>query len=548
MTDISLSYGPEFAKELEARSGSSFMYGYDSIDHIGNTFGGKYPVGPGFNSSSDPKLRRYIRLVERQFKQIKQTEHFVDPVTGDTRAIPENWDRARIVHVKETLGLEIFKLPKECIYWRVSADNLLLFNEASPLKHFTIVPYFPYFFEGNTSGLVEHLLDPQDMLNKTLSSELHILNSVANSGWQLEQGQLSNMDEEDLKQDGASTGLVIVRKPGSPPLEKIQPNQVPTGFDRIGYKALEYLKELSGVSDSKRGFDRADVAAKAILAKQKAGSINLTWPLFNLIQTRRLVAQRVLDIIQTYYTEERVFRITNPRDPAQAVQEITVNQFDEASGRIVNDLTIGEYSVTVIDVPSRATYQDSQFLEAVQMREMGIAIPDEVVIKHSHLQDKAEIMQSLKAPPSPEEQAISESQVALAKLEVADKEASILKTKADAALVLAKSKVEARNAAGVDNTGAADELKAAQEMAIKREASQQELALRRAEVEENLRLAREKQAAELQLKRNSEIVKNEIMKESQEAKNELVRQTAEQKAKERPAGQRGSGNNKKTSK
>jgi hypothetical protein len=531
--DVSLTYGAHFAEELKGR-GSVYQYGYDSIDIRESTFGGSYSLGHNYTPNADVNIRRYIRVIERQYKEVRQVEHFVDPETGDMRAIPYNWERSKIAYVKEQFGLQIFKMPKECIKWRVSADNLLLHDEESPLKHFTPVPYFPYYFEGESSGLVEHLLDPQDVLNKSLSSEVHILSSVANSGWQMEENQLVNMTEEDLKVAGAETGLVLVRRAGSQPLEKIQPNQVPTGFERIGYKAVEFVKELSGVSDSKRGFDRADVAAKAILAKQKASSINLTMPLNNMVFTRRLVARNSLDIVQAFYSEERVFRITNMRDPNMKSEEVVVNQYDEATDRIVNDLTIGEYIVTVTDVPSQATFMDSQFQEALQLREIGLPIPDHVLIKHSHLQDKNAIIEEMQGPPSPEEQALKQLEQQLMQLEVQEKEADILKAKADAALVLARSRSE--SAKGGGNADAA--LKQAEELAMQRERMAEELKMQRERMEAEIALKREESRQKRAIDIATAETKVETMKKTQETKDELARKTAGAKARSegRPAG------------
>lgn len=530
--DIARNYGNEAAEVLKHRSASVYQYGYDSVDIKEATFSGAYAQGPSYAPSADQNLRRYIRVIERQFKELRQVEHFVDPETGDMRAIPYNWDRNRIAYVKAQFGLEIIKMPKECIRWHTSADNVLLFNEESPMKHFTPVPYFPYFFEGETSGLVEHLIDPQDMLNKTVSSEVHILNSVANSGWQIEDGSLVNMTEEELKTAGAETGLVLVRKPGSAPAEKIQPNQVPQGFERIGFKAVEFVKELSGVSDSKRGFDRADVAAKAILAKQRAGSINLTLPLNNLVHTRRLVARNTVDLVQTYYTEERVFRITNQRDPQMQVEEVAVNKFDEATGMVVNDLTLGEYGVVITDVPSRETFMDSQFQEAIQMREMGINIPDSTVIKHSHLTDKNEILEQMAAPPPPEEQELRKLELELARVEVQLKSADVLAKKANAALTLARSKSEGK--------GEPDPaVQQAQELALQREKMQAELQMQREKLAAEIQLKREESRANRAMKMAETEAKVKTMEQSQETKDELARKTADAKAREgRAAGKR----------
>ena len=217
----------------------------------------------------------------------------------------------------------------------------------------------------------------QELLNKSISQELHVINTTANSGWQMEAGQLINMDEEDLEARGAETGLVLVRKQGTLPLEKIQPNQVPTGIDRLSYKADEFMKELFGISDSQRGFDRADVAAKAIKYKQQAGHVNLVKAFQNLTYTRRLLAERVLDLVQQFYTGERMFHIFGNSETGRQSQQLEVNQVDEATGRIINDLTLGEYTVVVVNVPSRDTFEDKVFDEAVRLRtEVGIPIPD----------------------------------------------------------------------------------------------------------------------------------------------------------------------------
>ena len=58
-------------------------------------------------------------------------------------------------------------------------DNVVLHDDWSPYKHFTVVPYFPVFVHGHTLGMVENLLDPQEILNKVSSQELHIVNTTA---------------------------------------------------------------------------------------------------------------------------------------------------------------------------------------------------------------------------------------------------------------------------------------------------------------------------------------------------------------------------------
>ena len=281
--DIKMLYNDADAEDLKLKSRTDFNYGIDSIASLHNSFGGLQQYAPAATTGvADRDVRRYLRVVERQYRVIRRVDHFVDLATGDTRRVPEDWKHERIAEITQKYGLGVIKKKVKDIKWEVMCDNYLLHDKFSPFQHFTPVPFFPVFHKGKTIGLVENLISPQEYLNKTTSQELHVVNTTANSGWQMEEDQLVNMDPDELETRGAETGLVVVRKKGSAPLEKIQPNQVPTGLDRISYKADEHIKEISGVSDSQRGMDRADVAAKAIQAKQAAGGVNQAKVMFNL--------------------------------------------------------------------------------------------------------------------------------------------------------------------------------------------------------------------------------------------------------------------------
>ena len=464
--DIRVNFNEADGAALEATDPRSFRFGIDSTDSLMNTFGGAVRIGtnrtsflhPSFHPQSkaafDSKVRRIHRVIERQYKEMDKVDHFVDRETGDMRPIPDNWDEDRIREAVQAQDYLILPKRIERIRFMTTSDDRVLFDDWGPLKHFTFVPYFPIFHEGRAIGLVENLLSPQDLLNKTLSQELHVVNTTANSGWQAEEDQLVNMDVEELEQRGAETGLVLVRRRGTLPLEKINPNQVPTGLDRISFKADEFVKELSGASDSKRGFDRADVSGKAIRAKQFAGSVNFAKALFNMVRTRRLVARNVVSIVQEHYTEERMFRVAPERLGGES-EEIRVNVLTP-QGEIVNNLTLGEYDAAVTDVPLTDTFEESQFDEAIRMREQGIQIPDDVVIETSKLARKHEIAQRVReanegGETSAAEQRLVELETELKEAEVATKQATAKKQEAEAAKAIADAQAtiqEATNGAG----------------------------------------------------------------------------------------------------
>ena len=438
--DVAVLFSEDDAEYLKIKDGSSFPYGYDSIERVRDRFGGVLPLAGYYGIHEPHGLRRNIRLLDRQYRKLDKQLHFVDVKTGDMRPVPHSWDRDRIALVLEKAGgiLSTTKKLVKRIRWTVTADNVVLHDDWSPYKHFTVVPYFPYFRYGRTIGLVENLLGPQELLNKVSSQELHVVNTTANSGWKLKAGALKNMSIEELEQKGASTGLVI-ELDDIQNAEKIQPNQTPQGLDRISYKAEEHIKTISNISDSMQGFDREDVAAKAIQAKQSRGSINMTKVMDNLERTDYLLARNILDIVQEYYTEPRVMNITHD-DLLMQSETVEVNTYNEATGQIENDLTLGEYDIIITSTPYRATLEDSQFEQAMAMREAGVAVPDDVLIENSRLQRKAEILKKMQGDQnSPEAQAQRQLQARAQEAEVVKLESEAMQKQADAQLKQAKT-------------------------------------------------------------------------------------------------------------
>ena len=504
---ISMKYGKDKGKIFETRTASQYSLGYDSLDYISNTFSTSHSsafgvVGSseslsGSNSStgsvagdSEERQRKFVRIIERQYKTMQRKPHFVDRQNGDIRVIPENWDDSRIGYAVEQYGLAVVEKNAEVYRWTVSADDILLFDSDMPDAGFTIIPYFPFFYEGKTIGMVENLISPQELLNKAESQELHIINTTANSGWKIRSGSLRNMDVDDLETKGAETGLVLELDDVNN-AEKILPNQVPTGLDRVSYKAAENLKEISGISDSQRGFDRADVAAKAIRAKQQAGSINLAAPIKNLLQTRHLLASRVLHLMQTYYTEHRVAHIAG-NTLSHEYSTVEVNAPSD-NGGVVNDLTIGEYSVVVTDVPKQDTLDDQQFFEAVELRNLGVAIPDHVLVSASHLRNKDEIVSEMTgADESEEQQHQQQLEQQLAELEVQAKQLELEKIKAE--VINTKAQAAASLSGAQDASGAPEDNSEAIKLANEQEQFNRELALKKEDLAANILLKKQELA------------------------------------------------------
>lgn len=409
--EIGVLYGKDKADLLMSLARGGMTLGYDSVrldvkeSRYGDT---QYPI---YVTDDYQSVVRNVRVIERQSRVLTQVTQFVDLQTGDTREVPPAWPKDKVKAVAQQYGLGIRKTLARKIRWTVTADWVVLSDDWSRYDRFTIVPYFPAFRRGKSSGMVRQLVSPQEQLNKVESQTLHVVNTTANSGWMIEEGSLANMTAQELEERGAETGLVLEVRKGREAPVKIQPNSIPTGLDRVGTKAVNFVREISGVQSLMGVMPSSEVSGVALEATQGRALTLLQVAFDNLSVSRTLVAQAIVSLVQRFYNEPRILRVTDWRNPDQTELQMPVNQ-PTPTGEILNNLQLGEYEVIVGTAPARDGAMESQFAEVVQLRNAGVMIPDEYVIKYSHLAQKNEISQIVKTLQGRGDPSSEESQIA----------------------------------------------------------------------------------------------------------------------------------------
>lgn len=449
--EIGALYGTEYVNlvDLAAANGT---FGHDSLEWEAPNFSGSHYNSEIFFEADSANIKRVkrIRVIERQYRKLTRTAFLVDTNTGDMRRVPEGW-------TQEQLGAFLLRMQGEVdVMWKperrirrtITADRVLLHDGWSLFNTFSIIPFFPYFRRGRPFGLVRNLISPQEMLNKVTSQELHVVNTTANSGWMFRTGSLVNMDSDDLAKQGSKTGLVLEWQGETPP-EKIQPNQIPTGLSEIGAKAGVFFREISGVNEAMLGAGRSD-SSKALESRRQGGLVQQEVIFDNLDYTRKLRAKFMLDVVQAYYTETRLITVFEKNEDGDEIEtQIDINQpvrqidprTQDAVEMVKNDLTIGEYEVAITSVPRRDTYDEVLFEQLVQMREIGVQIPDHTIVENSQLPDRKEVAEQIKqiqglAAPTPEEvermQMLDDLQMRLLQAQVMETEAQAMERQAHA--------------------------------------------------------------------------------------------------------------------
>jgi hypothetical protein len=456
LDEVEETYGKKARTSLESVAGTRDHFGKESIRRTKNTFG-KTDEPDEMSYEQDEESESFlvkVRVIERQFYKNTTVYSLVDMATGQMRELPVDTKKDEAERFAAQLQVGLIKQVKPKVRWRITADQFVLHDDWSIYRSFTYIPFFAYFRRGKPFGMVRNLLSPQEQYNKLSSQELHIVNTTANSGYIVEKGTLHGMTADDLRDQGSKTGVVIEVNPGRMAgIDKIKPNSIPTGIDRITQKSQQNIKEISGISDALLGMETGEVSGVALESKERRGQVQIQVPIDNLSRTRHLVAGKLLELIKDFYTDERVVFYTNDMEPGQPSESTVINE-QQPDGSVTNSVTTGEYDIVIGSLPARDNFRDTQFAEALNLRNVGIEIPDYRVIQYSNLAHKDEVAAEVRnlsglGEQTPEQQ---EAQMREQEATLADLEASVKEKLARAEEMLSKSDLNVAKAEETTNS------------------------------------------------------------------------------------------------
>jgi hypothetical protein len=354
-----------------------------------------------WNNWFDP-YRKTVRMLDIQHYVRTWAWHFVDLRTGDMKRIPDSFGQDKVqrmlAHMKSVgQQVTVVNMQVRRLRWTQMVGHIMVADSWSPYETFTVVPFFPYFRRGATMGFVEPLLDPQREINVRRSARINIIGRSSNGGWQYPEGSLTPQEEQNLKMNGGKPGFTLKYKafdakgqPLAAP-QQISPAQAPVSIEQLEKEAEGDIKEIAGINDAALGLiDQGTASGRAIRARQQGAVIGLELSMLNWHRTMDLAGAKQLEIIQGHYTEERTVAVTG-RDGNQV--KMVINQ--QAAAAIANDVTLGRYSVVTDETTANEQFMAAQFAELMELRGLGLPIPDDHLIDASSIPRKEEVKMAL---------------------------------------------------------------------------------------------------------------------------------------------------------
>ena len=422
LEDIAMTYGGRIAAEITRRFSTSMSVAPDGTmgdfdghelapdryfglnDYLRNSDNQFQRISGAGTMVSDhvDRQRKILRVLDRQHKKLKRCRFMVDWQTGDKVVIPDWWTDERLTYVMQQMQAQGFQMSAtEGVMrqwrWTVTCLDTVLYDDWSPYAEPTFIGFFPYFERGTTPSFAADLLDPQDEVNKRRSGLIHAVMSASNPGWIYEEGVLDPEYEDALENEGSRPGIILKfrrPRPDSQPPRRIEPGMPPQGLRLLEKEAQDDMREISGVNDSAMGLVDKVQSGRAIEARQRQAIVTHEIAFDNMKQTRELRGRKLLQMVQRFYTQQRLIRIIgeNGQDQVSWINAVT------ATGSLLNDVTAGTYRISIDETPMSATFQAAQFDEMMMMVEKGLLPPDmaDLLIELSTIPRKEEIIQRLK--------------------------------------------------------------------------------------------------------------------------------------------------------
>lgn len=324
--------------------------------------------------------RKSIRICQMEHLVSEQRNVFIDLETGDRKLLPRDWDSARIEKIllhAESVGnpVMIQRRNVRVPYTTTTIGDMIVHDKESPYDKFSLTGYFPYFRRGITRGAVEDLIDPQREVNKRRSVEIEMLSKTANGGWLIHETSMRPEQERMVERYGSTPGVKLKWR-GTVKPEQITPQVSTANHERLEKNANDDIRQISGVNESALGdVPNSNASGKALEARQRQAVISIQLYMDNLKFSKLKLGEIDVAIFQRHYTEPRIFRILGEDGKFSTLEINKIETLEPVVPgasivrRMLNDITLGKYAVTVDETPLSASFQGAQYEEMMALLE-----------------------------------------------------------------------------------------------------------------------------------------------------------------------------------
>lgn len=328
--------------------------------------------------------RNLLTYDEFYYKDSRMQKMLIDTQTGESLEWRSQEKDRLELFLKMYPQVTVIEQEIPTVKVAIVVQGKVMYDGPNPLgiDTYPFVPVFAYYtpqlayYPWRIQGVVRGLRDAQYLYNRRKIIELDIFESQINSGWKYKENALVN--PKDVFMNGQGRGLALKEEAQMTDVEQIVPPNVPPSMIQLSEALGTEIQQISGVNEELLGSAVDDKAGILSMLRQGAGLTTLQSLFDQLDRSQKLLGKVIMDVIQANFTPGKVKRILE--------QEPAIQFYNKA---------FGKYDAAVEEGLNTSTQRQMQFLQLLQLKEVGIPVPDDVLIDACTVQDKKKLVESI---------------------------------------------------------------------------------------------------------------------------------------------------------
>jgi len=353
------------------------------------------PTGTGrdgrFNFAAESYGKAQQNLIaydEYYYRDFRDQETLVDKQTGEIFDVPNGSDIDVERFLFENPSVKLIKKKIPTVRLAISIQGKIFYDGPQPIAGLDDYPFVPVigyynpmlpYMYNRLQGISRSLRSAQFLLNRRIMLNSDYMESVVTTGYIFRESAL--VDVKHIFQTGAGR-MIPIKDEAGPLSESIMPMpapQIPPSFFQMqdAYGQEFYLD--SGITQETMGRDSDAKSGIVEIHRQNAGLTNLQ-PIFDRLDAaQNRLGNLIMKIVQGNYTIGKVKKILEGQEPAP----------------LFYSKAFGKYHCAVEAGFNTETQRQMQFAQFLQLRELGVNIPDDQMINAATIQNKQDLIKSM---------------------------------------------------------------------------------------------------------------------------------------------------------
>ena len=320
---------------------------------------------------------------EFYYKDYRNQQMLVDSETGETMEWSGEEDTLKeYLRIYPQVTVADQEVPT--VKMAIVVDGKVYYDGKNTLgtDRYPFVPVFGYYnpqmsdYSMRIQGIVRGLRDSQYLYNRRKVIELDIAESKATTGWIAKED--APVDARDLFKVGQGQTILLKQTAQMTDIQPIPSQDIPQSFFQLSQILGQEIQEISGVNEELLGSATDDKAGILSMLRQGAGLTTLQNLFDQLDMSQQLLGKLMIDVIQSNFSPGKVKRIIE----------------DEPTPQFYNK-AFGKYDAAIEEGLNTTTQRQLQFAQLLHLKEIGVPIPDDVIIQAATIQNKKELIDSI---------------------------------------------------------------------------------------------------------------------------------------------------------